>query len=125
MSTIESLIKTKGDALTDAGENDGARGSSWVEPVAGETVAVVHVEPSKSVVIDNDVVGVAEQRAQGSDDSRVCRRTVSDCTTMSDEVTIIGDASITDDETVVIGDATVADKSTTDGDRGVVGGVSQ
>ena len=39
---------------------------------------------------------------------------------MSDEVTIVGDASITDDETVVIGDATVADKSTTDGDRGIV-----
>jgi len=41
---------------------------------------------------------------------------------MSDEVTVMGDASITDDETVVIGDATVARKSTTDGDRGVVEG---
>ena len=102
--------------------NDGARGSSWVAPVAGETVAVAHVESSKSVVIDNDIVGVTEQQAQGSDDSRVGRRTVSDCTTMSDEVTIIGDASITDDETVVIGDATVVDKSTTDGDREVVEG---
>jgi len=61
LSTIESLIKIEGDVLTDAGANDGARGSSWVEPVAGETVAVAHVEPSKSVVIDNDVVGAAEQ----------------------------------------------------------------
>jgi len=41
---------------------------------------------------------------------------------MSDEVTIVGDASITDDETVVVGDATVARKSTTDGDRGVTKG---
>jgi len=41
---------------------------------------------------------------------------------MSDEVTIVGDASITDDEIVVVGDATVARKSTTDGDRGVVKG---
>ena len=41
---------------------------------------------------------------------------------MSDEVTMVGDASITDDETVVIGDATVARKSATDGDRGVVKG---
>jgi len=41
---------------------------------------------------------------------------------MSDEVTIMGDASITDDETVVIGDATVARESITDGDRGVVKG---
>ena len=49
--------------MTDAGENDGARGSSWVEPVAGETVAVAHVEPSKSVVVDNDVVGVTEQQS--------------------------------------------------------------
>ena len=63
-----------------------------------------------------------EQQAWGSDDSRVGRRTVSDCTTMSDEVTIIGDASITDDATVVIGDAVVAHGSTTDGDRGVVEG---
>ena len=86
----------------------------------GETVAVAHVEPSKSVVIDNDVVGATEQQAQGSDDSRVGRRTVPDCITMSDEVTIMGDASITDDEIVVVGDATVADKSTTDGDRRVV-----
>ena len=61
MSTIESLIKTEGDVLTDAGTNDGARGSSWVESVAGETVAVAHVESSKSVVIDNDVGGATEQ----------------------------------------------------------------
>jgi len=39
---------------------------------------------------------------------------------MSDEVTIVGDASITDDETVVVGDATAARKSTTDEDRGVI-----
>jgi len=38
---------------------------------------------------------------------------------MSDEVTIVGDASITDDETVVVGDVTVARKSTTDGNRGI------
>ena len=63
MSTIESLIKIEGDALTDAGENDGARGSSWVEPVAGETVAVAHVEPSKSVVLDNDIGGATEQQS--------------------------------------------------------------
>ena len=61
MSTIESLIKTEGDALTDAGENDGARGSSWTESDAGETVAVAYVESSKSVVIDNDVGGATEQ----------------------------------------------------------------
>jgi len=36
---------------------------------------------------------------------------------MSNEVTIVGDASITDDETVVVGDTTVAHESTTDGDR--------
>ena len=41
---------------------------------------------------------------------------------MSDEVTIMGDASITDDETVVVGDATVVHESITDGDRGAVGG---
>jgi len=41
---------------------------------------------------------------------------------MSDEVTIMGDASITDDETVVIGDATVVHESTIDGDRRVVEG---
>ena len=44
---------------------------------------------------------------------------------MSDEVTTVGDASITDDETVVVTDAVVAHESTTDGDRGVVGGVSR
>ena len=44
---------------------------------------------------------------------------------MSDGGTVAADASITDDETVVVGDATVARKSTTDGDRGVVEGVSQ
>jgi len=54
-------MKIEGDALTDAGANDGARGSSWEEPVAGETVAVAHAEPSKSVVIDNDVGGATEQ----------------------------------------------------------------
>ena len=37
---------------------------------------------------------------------------------MSDEVTIVGDASIT----VVVTDAVVAHESTTDGDRGVVEG---
>jgi len=41
---------------------------------------------------------------------------------MSDEVTIVGDASITDDETVVVEDATVAHESATDGDRGVTKG---
>jgi len=38
---------------------------------------------------------------------------------MSDEVTVVADASITDDETVVVADAAVAHKSTTDGDRAV------
>jgi len=59
--TIESLIKTEGDAMTDTGANDGARGSSWTELNAGETVAVAHVESSKSVIVDNEVVGAAEQ----------------------------------------------------------------
>jgi len=47
--------------MTDAGTNEGAKGSSWVESNAGETVAVAHAEPSKSVVIDDEVVEVAEQ----------------------------------------------------------------
>jgi len=41
---------------------------------------------------------------------------------MSDEVTIMGDASTTDDETVVVTDVVVAHESTTDGDRGVTKG---
>jgi len=36
---------------------------------------------------------------------------------MSDEVTVVADASITDDETVVVANAAVAHESTTDGDR--------
>ena len=60
-STTESLTKTEGDAMTDAGTNDGARGSSWTESDAGETVAVAHVESSRSVVVDDEVVRAAEQ----------------------------------------------------------------
>jgi len=41
---------------------------------------------------------------------------------MSDEVTVVGDASITDDETVVVTDVVVAHESTTDGDRAVTKG---
>jgi len=41
---------------------------------------------------------------------------------MSDEVTVVGDASITDDETVVVTDVVVAHESTTDGDRVVTKG---
>jgi len=41
---------------------------------------------------------------------------------MSDEVTVIADASITDDETVVVTDVVVAHESTTDGDRVVTKG---
>ena len=47
--------------MTDAGTNDGARGSSWTESDAGETVAVAHVESSRSVVVDDEVVRAAEQ----------------------------------------------------------------
>ena len=53
---------------------------------------------------------------------RAGRRTVSDCTTMSDGGTVAADASMTDDETVVVTDAVVAHESTTDGDRGVTKG---
>ena len=41
---------------------------------------------------------------------------------MSDEVTVVGDASITGDETVVVVNAVVAHESTTDGDRGITKG---
>jgi len=75
----------------------------------------------RSVVVDDEVVGAAEQRSQGPDDSRVGRRTVSDGTTISDEVTVAADASITDDETGVVADAAAVHKSTTDGDRTVEG----
>jgi len=45
---------------------------------------------------------------------------------MTDEVTVVADASITDDETAVVMDVVVAHESTTDGDRVVTkGGVSQ
>jgi len=54
-------MKTEGDAITDAGMNEGARGSSWTESDAGETVAVAHAEPSRSVVADDEVVRAAEQ----------------------------------------------------------------
>ena len=47
--------------MTDAGMNEGARGSSWTESVAGETVAVARVESSRSVVVDDEVVRAAEQ----------------------------------------------------------------
>jgi len=47
--------------MTDAGTNEGARGSSWTESNAGETVAVSHAESSRSVVVDDEVVGAAEQ----------------------------------------------------------------
>jgi len=47
--------------MTDAGTNEGARGSSWTESNAGETVAVAHAESSRSVVVDDEVVGAAEQ----------------------------------------------------------------
>jgi len=41
---------------------------------------------------------------------------------MSDEVTVVGDASITDDETIVVTDVVVAHESTTDGDTVVTKG---
>jgi len=47
--------------MTDAGTNEGARGSSWTESDAGETVAVAHAESSRSVVVDDEVVRAAEQ----------------------------------------------------------------
>jgi len=47
--------------MTDAGTNEGARGSSSTESNAGETVAVAHAEPSKSVVVDEEEEEVAEQ----------------------------------------------------------------
>jgi len=107
--------------VTDAGTNEGARGSSWAESDAGETVAVAHAESSRSVVVDDEVVGAAGQWSQGPDDSRAGRRTVSDGTT--DEVVVATDASITnDDETVVVTAAAAVDKSTTDGDRTIVEG---
>ena len=65
---------------------------------------------------------MTEQQAQGSDDSRVGRRTVSDGTTISDEVTVTADTSITDDETVVVADAAAVHKSITDEDRAEVEG---
>jgi len=52
--TTESLIKTEGDTMTDAGMNEGARGSSWTQSDAGETVAVAHA-------VIEEVVGAAEQ----------------------------------------------------------------
>jgi len=107
--------------MTDAGMNEGARGSSWTESDAGETVAVAHAESSRSVIADNKVVRAAEQKSQGPDDSRVGRRTVSDDTT--DEVVLAADTSITDDdETVAVAAAAAVDKSTTDADRTIVEG---
>ena len=102
--------------MTDAGTNEGARGSSWTESNAGETVAVAHAESSRSVVVD-DEVRAAEQWSQGPDDSRAGRRTVSDGTT--DEVVVTAD-----DETVVVVVVALAavHKSTTDGDRTIVDG---
>jgi len=41
---------------------------------------------------------------------------------MSDEVTVVADASTTDEETGVVSDAAVAHESTTDGDRVVTEG---
>jgi len=41
---------------------------------------------------------------------------------MSDEVTVVADASITDDEIVVVADVVVTHESTTDGDRVVTKG---
>jgi len=108
-------MKTEGDAMTDAGTNEGARGSSWTESNAGETVAVAHAESSRSVVVD-DEVRAAEQWSQGPDDSRAGRRTVSDGTT--DEVVVTAD-----DETVVVVAVVAAlaavHKSITDEDRAV------
>jgi len=54
-------MKTEGDATTDAGTNEGARGSSWTESDVGETVAVAHAESSRSIVVDDEIVGAAEQ----------------------------------------------------------------
>ena len=45
--------------MTDAGMNEGARGSSWAD--AGETAAVAHAESSRSVVVDDEVIRAAEQ----------------------------------------------------------------